>query len=83
MVNMQMAFLSPPFGYSLFYLKSVAPPRNQHGDDFPRGREFHGAAMARRGTLHRLSANRDLVAAIALRNQRLEAALDAHHPYKG
>jgi TRAP-type mannitol/chloroaromatic compound transport system permease large subunit len=21
-----MAFLSPPFGYSLFYLKSVAPP---------------------------------------------------------
>jgi TRAP-type mannitol/chloroaromatic compound transport system permease large subunit len=23
---MQMAFLSPPFGYSLFYLKSVAPP---------------------------------------------------------
>src|SRR3954467_3694104 len=23
-VNMQMAFLSPPFGYSLFYLKSVA-----------------------------------------------------------
>jgi TRAP-type mannitol/chloroaromatic compound transport system permease large subunit len=25
MVNMQMAFLSPPFGYSLFYLKSVAP----------------------------------------------------------
>src|SRR6476659_9052995 len=26
MVYMQMAFLSPPFGYSLFYLKSVAPP---------------------------------------------------------
>ncbi|MDH4247179.1 MAG: TRAP transporter large permease subunit, partial [Deltaproteobacteria bacterium] len=26
MVNLQMAFLSPPFGYSLFYLKSVAPP---------------------------------------------------------
>jgi tripartite ATP-independent transporter DctM subunit len=26
-VNMQMAFLSPPFGYSLFYLKSVAPPQ--------------------------------------------------------
>src|SRR3546814_965881 len=27
MVNMQMSFLSPPFGYSLFYLKSVAPDR--------------------------------------------------------
>lgn len=26
MLNMQMAFLSPPFGYSLFYLKSAAPP---------------------------------------------------------
>ena len=26
MVNMQMSFISPPFGYALFYLKSVAPP---------------------------------------------------------
>ena len=26
LVNMQMSFLSPPFGYALFYLKSVAPP---------------------------------------------------------
>jgi tripartite ATP-independent transporter DctM subunit len=25
-VNMQLAFLTPPFGFSLFYLKSVAPP---------------------------------------------------------
>src|SRR3546814_13315856 len=27
MVNMQMSFLSPPFGYSLFYLKSVVSPQ--------------------------------------------------------
>src|SRR5207253_8544362 len=27
MVNMQMAFLSPPFGYSLFYLTSVGLPQ--------------------------------------------------------
>jgi len=27
LVNMQMSFLSPPFGYALFYLRSVAPPR--------------------------------------------------------
>ena len=47
MVNMQMAFLSPPFGYSLFYLKSVAPPGDQHGDDLPRRGEFHGAAVDR------------------------------------
>lgn len=26
MVNMQMSFISPPFGYALFYLKSVASP---------------------------------------------------------
>jgi TRAP-type mannitol/chloroaromatic compound transport system permease large subunit len=26
MIIMEMAFLSPPFGYSLFYLMSVAPP---------------------------------------------------------
>ena len=25
-VNLQMAFLTPPFGYSLFYLKGIAPP---------------------------------------------------------
>jgi TRAP-type mannitol/chloroaromatic compound transport system permease large subunit len=25
-VNMQVSFLSPPFGYSLFFLKGVAPP---------------------------------------------------------
>ena len=26
-VNMQMSFLSPPFGYALFYLRGVAPPQ--------------------------------------------------------
>ena len=25
-VNMQMAYLTPPFGYCLFYMKGVAPP---------------------------------------------------------
>ena len=25
LVNMQMSFLSPPFGYALFYLRGVAP----------------------------------------------------------
>lgn len=25
-VNLQNSFLSPPFGYALFYLKGVAPP---------------------------------------------------------
>jgi len=34
MVNMQMAFLSPPFGYALFYLKSVSPPHITMGTIF-------------------------------------------------
>ncbi len=34
MVNMQMSFLSPPFGYALFYLKSVAPPEITIGTIF-------------------------------------------------
>ena len=25
-VNLQMAFLTPPSGYSLFYLRGIAPP---------------------------------------------------------
>jgi tripartite ATP-independent transporter DctM subunit len=25
-INLQMAFLTPPFGYSLFYLRGIAPP---------------------------------------------------------
>ena len=31
-VNMQMAFLTPPFGYNLFYLKGVAPKEVTMGD---------------------------------------------------
>ncbi|MBW1997438.1 MAG: TRAP transporter large permease subunit [Deltaproteobacteria bacterium] len=34
MVNMQMSFLSPPFGYALYYLKSVAPPSVTMGTIF-------------------------------------------------
>jgi TRAP-type mannitol/chloroaromatic compound transport system permease large subunit len=31
-VNLQMSFLTPPFGYALFYLKGVAPPDMTMGD---------------------------------------------------
>lgn len=41
-VNMQMAFLSPPFGYSLFYLKSVAPPQIKMADVFRAAVPFLG-----------------------------------------
>jgi tripartite ATP-independent transporter DctM subunit len=32
MVNMQMSFLSPPFGYALFFVKGIAPPEITMGD---------------------------------------------------
>jgi tripartite ATP-independent transporter DctM subunit len=31
-VNMEMAFLTPPFGFNLFYMKGVAPPGITMGD---------------------------------------------------
>ena len=31
-LNLQMSFLTPPFGWSLFYLKGVAPPQITTGD---------------------------------------------------
>lgn len=31
-INMQMGYMTPPFGYQLFYLKSVAPPGITTGD---------------------------------------------------
>lgn len=34
LVNMQMSFLSPPFGYALFYLRGVAPAEIPMSDIF-------------------------------------------------
>ena len=39
-VNMQISFLSPPFGYSLFFLKGVAPPEIATKDIWRGGVEF-------------------------------------------
>ena len=32
MVNMQMAYLTPPYGFNLFYMKSIVPPGVTMGD---------------------------------------------------
>jgi len=32
MVNMQMAYLTPPYGFNLFYMKSIVPPEITMGD---------------------------------------------------
>jgi tripartite ATP-independent transporter DctM subunit len=42
LVNMQMSFLSPPFGYALFYLRGVAPPEIPMGDIFKAALPFLG-----------------------------------------
>ena len=42
MVNMQMSFISPPFGYALFYLKSVAPPEVTMGQIYRSSLPFLG-----------------------------------------
>ena len=34
LVNMQMSFLSPPFGYALFYIRGVCPPEITMGTIF-------------------------------------------------
>jgi TRAP-type mannitol/chloroaromatic compound transport system permease large subunit len=31
-INLQTSFLTPPFGFSLFYLRGVAPPEVTTGD---------------------------------------------------
>jgi hypothetical protein len=50
-VNMQMSFLTPPFGMSLFYLKSVAPPEVSTADVWKSGVPFRTSAH-RPGALH-------------------------------
>jgi TRAP-type mannitol/chloroaromatic compound transport system permease large subunit len=41
-VNLQMSFLTPPFGYALFYLKSVAPKEVTTTDIWLAGAPFLG-----------------------------------------
>jgi len=42
LVNMQISFLSPPFGYALFYLRGVAPPEIPMIDIFKAALPFLG-----------------------------------------
>jgi len=44
-VNMQISFLSPPFGYALFYLKGVAPPDTKMEDIFRAALPFMGLQL--------------------------------------
>ena len=67
MVNMQMAFLSPPFGYSLFYLKSVAPPQITMATIFKAAVNFMVLQWIGVGSVHLVSADRAVAAEPPLR----------------
>ena len=67
MVNMQMAFLSPPFGYSLFYLKSVAPPEITMATIFRAAVNFMALQWLGRRPVHCVSPNRALASEYSLR----------------
>ena len=45
LVNMQMSFLSPPFGYALFYLRGVAPAEIPMTDIFKSALPFLGLQL--------------------------------------
>ncbi|MFQ5623092.1 MAG: TRAP transporter large permease subunit [Paracoccaceae bacterium] len=45
LVNMQMSFLSPPFGYALFYLRGVAPSSIPMSDIFKSAIPFLGLQL--------------------------------------
>ena len=45
LVNMQMSFLSPPFGYALFYLRGVAPDHIPMGDIYKAALPFLGIQL--------------------------------------
>ena len=44
-INMQIGYMSPPFGYQLFYLKSVAPPEITTGDIYKSVFPFIGVML--------------------------------------
>jgi tripartite ATP-independent transporter DctM subunit len=44
-INMQMGYVTPPFGYQLFYLKSVAPPEISTADIYKSVMPFIGVLV--------------------------------------
>ena len=45
MVNMQMAYLTPPYGFNLFYVKSIVPSEITMGDIYRSVVPFVGLQM--------------------------------------
>ena len=61
-VNLQTSFLTPPFGWALFFLRGVAPPEVKTGDIYRGIIPFVGHAARRAGAGLLLPGARDLAA---------------------
>ncbi len=61
-VNLQCSFLTPPFGYALFYFKGVAPPEYTIGDIYKGIVPFVGHPAGRPGDHGQLPADHHLAA---------------------
>ena len=69
-VNLQTSFLTPPFGFSLFYLRGVAPAERDDRAYLPRGRALRRAAARRDRAAAGVPGAGDLAAEDALRLTR-------------
>jgi hypothetical protein len=50
-INLQTSFLTPPFGFALFYLRGVAPGQRGDGGDLPRRDTLYRDSAAGAGAL--------------------------------
>jgi len=66
-VNLQTSFLTPPFGYALFYFKGVAPPAIHHDAYLSRYHAFRNAAVDRTGHSGSVPGSYHLAAGVVLR----------------
>jgi TRAP-type mannitol/chloroaromatic compound transport system permease large subunit len=74
-MNMQISYVSPPFGPAAFYLKGVVPPTSPRRH-LPVDHAVHGAAVDRPRARHRLPADRALAAEHDGRGRPMAAPLD-------
>ena len=75
-VNLQTSFLTPPFGFALFYLKGIAPREIKIQSIYLGNHSVRPAAAERADRRHALSERRALADAFSLRNRRAAIGLE-------
>ena len=60
-MNMEMGYLTPPFGFNLFYMKAIAPPGVTMGDIYRSDRSLCGPSGPGPGDRDHLSGDRPVV----------------------